>query len=120
MGNKAQTDGNKIKNKIPEKTLYKKRINLEIKDNNYGLNNYNKASIEQDLKQKIKKINEEEEKSIFSYKNKIRSKSAKKERENIKTENFLVNKIMKYKNMNEKKVQKKPILISYKKKNIYI
>ena len=120
MRDKLRTNENKTKNTIPEKTLDKKRIYFEVKDKQYGLDNYNKASIKQDLKQKIKKINEEEEKHIFSYKNKICSKSAKKERENIKNENFLVNKIMKYKNMNEKKSPKETDFNRLQKKKVYI
>ena len=111
----------KKQNKQLEKKL-SKGINIpNIRDKKYALYNDYKLSMRKNLKQKNLKIDEEAKKNIFSYKNKISSKSAKMGRENIKNENFLVDKIIKYKNISAKKNIKKIAFYRLQKnKRVYI
>ena len=110
----------KKRNKKLEKKLTK-GINIpNIRDKKYALYNDYKLSMRKNLKQKNLKIDEEAKKNIFSYKNKISSKSAKMGRENIKNENFLVDKIIKYKNISAKKNIKKIAFNRLQKKKKYI
>ena len=101
MRNGVRKHEKKTEKKIIEKILFKELRNIKVEDKKYELNN-NKILIGKDFKQKNNKINERDKKDIYLYKNKICSTNVQINLENNKTENFLGNKCMKYKNVNKK------------------
>ena len=121
MENGIRYTNNKFENNLKENIFFEDSINQNYKNKLNSVNNNNTNTLHnKELKQKNKEMDEVFIKNIFSYENKKCSFNDEITPEINKEEKFLVSKYMKQKSMNKKIRSKITRFKKIKKKKKYI